>query len=153
MTDLTSKKEHFWWFTPYNSSGTPFCGTYDDSTFDLTLNSFWGPVRAIEIKGKFREADNGCTEVDYTIGQSKFIKTFSKVFFFIVLVATNSLLVVFRSKVEYPAFFALNGFLGFGLLWSYGINWVTKRMVNQRFKDEFEIGVADEFEKLAKGIH
>ncbi|HQQ97091.1 MAG TPA: hypothetical protein PLX35_07495 [Cyclobacteriaceae bacterium] len=152
LTDLTSKKEHFWWFTPYNSSGTPFCGTYDDSTFDLTLNSFWGPMRQFEIIGRYREADNGSTEIEYTIGRSKFMRTFLTIAFTIIFTAFNTVLIVFWDKVEYSGFFTLNGFLGFGVLWSCGINWVTKRIVNQRFKDEFEIGVEDKFEKLANGI-
>jgi hypothetical protein len=139
-------------FTPYNSSGTPFCGTFDDSTFNLTRNSFWRHVKSIEIKGQYRQEDNGSTIVDYTIGQSKFTRTLSTVFFCVVFVAINTFLFVFRDKVEYSAFFALNGFLGFGLLWAYGLNWVTKRIVNQRFKDELEIGVEDEWEKLANSI-
>jgi hypothetical protein len=152
LTELTSKEKDFYLFTPYNSSGKPFCGTFDDSTFDLTRNSFWRHVKAIQIKGKYREVDNGYTEIDYTIGQSKFMRTFSIIFFCVVFLAINTFLFLFRDKVEYSAFFALNGFLGFGLIWAYGLTWVTKRIVNQRFKDEFEIGVEDEWEKLANSI-
>jgi hypothetical protein len=152
LTELTTKEKDFYLFTPYNSSGTPFCGTFDDSTFDLTRNSFWRHVKLIQIKGKYRHDDNGSTIVDYSIGQSKFMRTFSIVFFCAVFVAINIFLFVFRDKVEYSVFFALNGFLGFGLLWAYGINWVTRRIVNQRFKDEFKIGVEDEWEKLANSI-
>jgi hypothetical protein len=43
----------------------------------------------------------------------------------------------------------INGFLAFGCLWVAIINWTTKRIVDQRFKEEFEIGVVDEWEKLA----
>lgn len=152
LTELTSKEKDFYFFTPYNSSGTPFCGIFDDSTFDLTRNSFWRHVKAIEIKGKYKQGDKGTTIVDYTRCQSKAMKIFSTVFFCIVFVAVNTFLFVFRDKIGYSAFFALNGFLGFGLLWAYGLNWVTKKIVNQRFKDEFEIGVVDEWEKLASSI-
>jgi hypothetical protein len=85
--------------------------------------------------------------VVYTIGQSKFMRTFSIIFFCGVVVALNSFLFVFRDKIEYSGFFALNGFLGFGLLLAFGLNWMTKRIVNQKFKDEFEIGVEDEWAK------
>ena len=43
-----------------------------------------------------------------------------------------------------------NGFLIFACLWVKAVNWVLKKIVNQRFKEEFEIGVEDEWEKLAK---
>ncbi|MCZ8216175.1 MAG: hypothetical protein O9262_08050, partial [Cyclobacteriaceae bacterium] len=33
----------------------------------------------------------------------------------------------------------LNGFLIIGNLWAFFINWITKRIINQRFKEEFEI--------------
>jgi len=46
-------------------------------------------------------------------------------------------------------FLTLNGFLIFGCLWVLTINWITKRIINQRFRDEFEIGMEDEWEKLA----
>ena len=152
LAELTSKEKHFYLFTPYNSSGTPFCGTFDDSTFDLTRNSFWRHVKSIEIKGKYRPVDNRFTHVDYTIGLSKFTRIFTIILFCLVSVGINTFLIVFVDKFEYSAFFALNGFLGFGLLWAYGLTWVTKRIVNQRFKDEFQIGVEDEWEKRANSI-
>ena len=43
----------------------------------------------------------------------------------------------------------INGFMIFAGLWGLTINWLTKRIVNKRFKEEFEIGVVDEWEKLA----
>lgn len=152
LTELTSKEKELYLFAAYNTSGPRFCGTFDDSTFDLTRNSFWRHAKSIEIKGKYRQVDNGFTDVDYTIGLSKFTRIFSMIFFCLVFVCMNTFLIVFVDKFEYSAFFALNGFLGFGLLWAYLLTWVTKRIVNQRFKDEFQIGVEDEWKKLAKTI-
>lgn len=152
LAELTSKEKVFYLFTPFNSSGTPFCGTFDDFTFDLTRNSIWRHVKSIEIKGKYKQLDNRFTDVDYTIGLSRFTRIFSIIFFCLVFVGINISLILFSDKFRYSAFFLLNGFLGFGLLWAYGLTWVTKRIVNQRFKDEFQIGVEDEWEKLANSI-
>jgi hypothetical protein len=116
LTELTSKEKDFYLLTPYNSSGTPFCGTFDDSTFDLTRNSFWRHVKALQIKGEYRQVDNGSTEVNYTIGQSKFMRTFSISFFCAVIVAINTFLIVFRDKVEYSAFFCAEWFSGFWIV-------------------------------------
>ena len=149
LTELTSKEKDFYFITPYNSSGTPFCGTFDESTFDLTKNSFWRHVKTIQIKGEYREADNNSTEVTFEVGLSKFTRNFSFVFGGLIFIGINTFFVVIRDKVDISIFLTINGFLAFGCLLGLTTNWVTKKIVNQRFKEEFEIGVEDEWEKLA----
>ena len=76
LHELTSKEKEFYLLTPYNFSGRPFCGKFDDATFILTRNSLWTHVKAIEIKGEYKDGGNGSTAVDYTVGHSKFMRAF-----------------------------------------------------------------------------
>ncbi len=150
LTELTSKEKDFYFITSYNSSGTMFCGTHDDQTFELTRNSFWRHVKVIIIKGEYKDADNNLTEVTYEVGLSKFTRNFLFVFAGLVFVAVNIFFLVVRDKVDPSVFLTINGFLAFGCLWGLTINWMTKKIVNQRFKEAFEIGIEEEWEKLAR---
>jgi hypothetical protein len=150
LTQQTSKEKAFFLVTPFNFSGTAFCGTFDDSKFDLTRNSFWIHVKAIEIKGEYQQADNKTTEVIYTIGISKFFKQFSWTAFGLGIIAFNTILFVFRDRTPISTFLTINGFFVFAYLWFLTVNWITTRLVNQRFQNEFEIGIEDEWEKLAR---
>lgn len=67
LAELTSKEKNFYFFTSYNFNGTPFCGVHDDKTFELTRNSFWQHVKAITIKGQYKQLDKDSTEVTYTL--------------------------------------------------------------------------------------
>jgi hypothetical protein len=155
LTELTSKEKDFSLFTSYNSSGTPFCGTYDDKTFELTRNSFWRHVKAIVIKGEYKEFDNNSTEVIYTIGVTKFMRNLTIVFACFSFILFNTVIIVNGDNFKEPflsVILTINGFIIFAGLWGLTINFLTKRIVNQRFKEEFEIGVVDEWEKLAASI-
>jgi hypothetical protein len=150
LTEITSPEKEFY-IIPYNFSGTPFCGTYDDSTFELTRNSLFIHVKAITIKGEFKGLDNTSTEVIFKIGWTKFRKYAFILFTCSAFIGLNTLLIVLRSNFDLSlkyAFLVLNGFLVFGCLWVLTINWITKRIIEQRFKEEFEIGLEDEWEKL-----
>jgi hypothetical protein len=151
LTELTSKEKDFYLFTSYNSSGTPFCGDYNDKTFELTRNSFWRHVKNIVIKGEYKEWDKNSTEVTYTVGWTKFMKTLFIVFPILTFIGLNTVLIVISKNSDYSllSLLAINGFLAFGCLWVAIVNWTTKRIVDQRFKQEFEIGQEDEWEKLA----
>ena len=144
LTELTSKEKDFYFITSYNSSGTPFCGTHDDKTFELTRNSFWRHFKTVIIKGEYKDADNNSTEVTYEVGLSKFARNFSLVFAGLIFVGLNIFLLVIRDKVKISLFLTVNGFLAFGCLLGLTINWVTKKIVNQRFEEEFEIGIKNE---------
>jgi hypothetical protein len=152
LTALTSKEKDFYFIISYNSSGTPFCGRYDDKTFDLTRNSFWRHVKFLIIKGEYKELNNNSTEVTYTIGWSKFVRNVFAVFTCIIFLGLNTVLLINADKYEYSfssLVLTVNGFLAFGCLWSAIVNLLTKRIVNQRFREEFEIGLEDEWERLA----
>jgi hypothetical protein len=152
LTELTSKEKDFFFISPYNSSGTPFCGTFDNSTFYLTRNSFWIHVKAIEIRGEYQQADNKTTEIIYTIGISRFFRHFSWTIFGLGITGLNTILFIFRDKASISLFVTINGFLIFAYLWFLTVNWITTKIVNQRFRQEFEIGIEDEWEKLAVSI-
>lgn len=152
LTELTSKEKDLYFFTPYNSSGTPFCGTYDESTFELTRNSFWRATKTITIKGEYKELDKNATEVTYEVGWTKFMTNLFIAFISIAFVGINTVILINRDNFGFPlqsVLLTFNGFLIFGCIWVRGVNWVLKKIVNQRFKVEFEIGVEDEWEKLA----
>ncbi len=151
LTELTSKEKDFYFITPYNSSGTPFCGEYDDRTFELTRNSFWQHVKVIVIKGEYNQLDNDSTEVSYALGWTKFTRNLFIVFISLAFVGLNTFLIVFsyKSGFKISSLLIINGFLAIGCLLISVVNWTTKKIVNQRFKEEFEIGLEDEWEKLA----
>ena len=149
LAQLTSKEKDFFLVTPYNFSGTPFCGSFDDKTFELTRNSFWIHVKAIEIRGNYQQADNKTTEVIYTIGISNFFRHFSWTTFGLGIIVFNTILFFFRDKIAMSGFVTINGFYIFAYLWLRTVNWITTKIVNQRFKNEFEIEIEDEWEKLS----
>ncbi len=149
LTELTSMEKPFYLLTPFNFSGKPFSGIFDDSKFGLTKNSFWTHVKAIEIKGEYRQSDNNTTEVIYTVGISRFFRIFSFMFFGLALIGFNTILFFNWDKVPISVFMTVNGFLIFACLWVLLVNWITSKIMNQRFQQEFEIGIEDEWEKLA----
>jgi hypothetical protein len=142
LAALTSKEKDFYFISPFNSSGTPFCGTYDDRTFELTRNSFWKHVKAIVIKGEYKDAENNSTEVIYELGWTKFMTNLFLVFICLIFLALNTFLIINREQANYSLLslsLTLNGFLLLGSLWIAIVNWVTKKIVNQRFKQEFRL--------------
>jgi hypothetical protein len=153
LTELVSEEKGFFFITSYNSSGTPFCGTHDDKSFELTRNSFWRHAKAITIRGEYKASDNNTTEVTYELGLSKFTK-----FFFIavnsaVFILFNTLVILTSNNFDSGILLMLlifHGFLVFANLWGFTVNWVTKKLVDRRFKEAFEIGIEDEWEKLAR---
>jgi len=137
LTELTSPEKDFYILTSYNSSGTPFCGTFNDSTFDLTRNSFWRHVKSVSISGQFKELDKTSTEVIYEVGISSFGKKVLKVLGGLAFVGLNAVLIF--NDVNLRLIMFINGWLIFMCLWGLGITWLTTKLVNQRFKQEFEI--------------
>lgn len=153
LTDLTSKEKDFYLLTPYNSSGAPFCGEFNDTTFELRRNSFWRHVKAFVIKGQYKELDNNSTDVTYTIGLTKFMRNLTILFGCFSFVILNLTIIINRGGFKepfLPILLTINGFMIFAGLWGLAMHWLTKRIVNERFKQEFEIGVVDEWEELVR---
>jgi hypothetical protein len=150
LVELTVPEKQVWLFSPFESSGKPFCGAFDDSTFELTRNSFWTHVKTIVVNGEYKQLDSNSTEVRYTVGLSKFARIFSIILLCIILPTICFLLI--KDRVHISTFFSVMGFIGFMILLQQGIIWITKKIVDQRFKEEFEIGIEDEWEKLANDI-
>lgn len=142
LTALTSEEKGFYFITPYNPSGTPFCGTYNESSFELTRNSFWTHAKAFVIKGEYKSFDHKSTEVTYEIGWRKFMRNLFIVFNVLAFIGINTVAIVNTENFDtslLSILLTLNGFLIVGNLWVFMTNWVTKRIINQRFKEEFEI--------------
>jgi hypothetical protein len=153
LTELTSPEKDFYIITPYNSSGTPFCGTYTDTTFELTRNSFWRQVKAIKIKGEYKEHDNYSTEVTYKVSAPKFVGPFLYITFAVIFIAMNIILLINYENFDFLTILTSNAWLifisAFIFIYVLGFDWITKKIVDQRFREEFEIGIEDEWEKLA----
>lgn len=152
LTELTSKEKDFYFLTPYDSSGTPFCGEFDDNTFELTRNSVWRHVKAFVIKGEYRALDNNSSDVTYTIALTKFMRNSTIVFSCFAFILFNAVIIINRNDFNesfWFIFLTINGVMIFAGFSGLIINGLTKRVVTQRFKEEFEIEVVDEWEKLA----
>lgn len=150
LAELTSKEDDFYFFTPYKFSGEPFCGAFDDDTFELTRNSFWRHVKAVVIKGEYKALDENSCEVTYTIGLTRFMRNSGIVIFCFFLVLFNAAIFINQASFHNPLLpnlLLVNGLIIFVGLWAFTINWVTKRIVSQRFKEEFEIDVVNEWER------
>ena len=46
----------------------------------------------------------------------------------------------------------INVFWSFAFLWGFLVNWITKKIVNQRFKEEFKIGIKDELDTHSESL-
>lgn len=155
LTELTSEEKGFYFITPYNFSGTPFCGTHDEQTFELTRNSFWQHVKAVVVKGEYKRLDDNSTEVTYDIGWTRFMRNLFIVLNSLVFIGINTFVIINRDLFDIPRLYVLltlSGFWVSGNLFVLTVNWVTKKTVDQRFREEFEIGVEDEWVKLANSI-
>src|SRR5260221_8288237 len=132
LAELTSKEK-----TLFNFSRKPFCGTFDGSTFDLARNSFWPHVKTIRIRGEYIKIGYNATEVIYEIGVSKSFQFLALLFFGSTFIGINIILIA--SKANASAIFTFSGFWIFAGLWYKGLNWMSTKVVNQRFQTEFEI--------------
>ncbi|HMV09523.1 MAG TPA: hypothetical protein PK325_09815 [Cyclobacteriaceae bacterium] len=120
LAELTSKEKDFYFLTPYNSSGTPFCGTFDDDTFELTRNSFWRHVKAVVIKGEYKALNENSCEVTYTIGLTRFMRNSAIVIFSFAFVLFNAVIFINQSSLNdsfLSILLTINGVLIFGDFW------------------------------------
>jgi hypothetical protein len=136
LKQLTTK-ESFFFLTPLDFSGKPFCGSFDHSTFDLTRNSMWQHIRAISIKGSYRR-EGDVTEVEYEVGVDKFSRIFARVVFILLAVGLN-IIVLVSHRFDASDVIALNFFLLAAWLLLAMMNWISKKIVEERFETEFEI--------------
>jgi hypothetical protein len=142
LAEITSPEKDFYLLTPYNLSGTIFCGRYDDTTFELTRNSFWQYIKIMKIKGEYKALNNKATEVIYEVGMSTRLRSLSFGFLGLMFIIINTSLFVNRANLDLTIFMTINGFLTFAFLWGVAMNWMAKKIVNQRFKEAFEIDVS-----------
>lgn len=104
----------------------------------------------LRIKGEYKESERSGTEVTYQIGWPKWMSYFLAILN-VLLFAGILLLVIFTNNQGNVKFICtLLGILVFGNGWVWLVNKITRSMIDQRFKDEFEIGVEDEWERLTQ---
>lgn len=151
LEELTSKEKDFF-FIPYDFSGKPFCGTYNASTFDLRRNSILSNVRMLRIKGEYKESERSGTEVTYQVGWPKWMSYFFVILNALIFLGIFLLVIFTNNQSNVKLIWTLLGIFAFGNGWVWLVNKITRSMIDQRFKDEFEIGVEDEWERLAQNI-
>jgi hypothetical protein len=149
LENLTSMEKDFF-IIPLSFSGKPFCGTYDASTFDLARNSILFNVRMLRIKGKYQDNEKAGTEVTYQIGWPKWMNYGFGVFNILVFAGILLLIVLTQNHNNVKLVLTLVGFFVIGNRWVWLVNKITRSVIDQRFKDEFEITVEDEWERLAQ---
>jgi len=152
LEKLTAHGDGIYFFTPYDFSGKPFFGTYDDTKFQIRKNSFWKHVIAVEIKGEYKPSANNLTEVNYEIKLSNFGQYFTFVVGGISFVFLNIFLITKRETFDFETRIVINGFWAFAFLWGFLVNWITKKIVDQRFKEEFKIGIKDELDTHSESL-
>lgn len=139
LAESTSPDEEFYIFTPYNFSGAPFCGTFDDARFELSRNSFWRHVKAIRITGKYWATEGDKTEVFVEIGLSKAQRIWIGVFILVVFVSLNSILVFNPGLSDVHLTLTINGLLVVSALWWLLRERMIVKRISRRFNSEFEI--------------
>src|SRR5258708_38383594 len=112
LKELTSSEGGFYLLTPYNSSGTPFCGTFNETTFELTRNSYWRHVKNIIIKGEY-DSDKHSTKVNYEVGLSKTVRYLMKGFLICSLILFNGIVLYNSDSFNLSIFLTINGFIIF----------------------------------------
>jgi hypothetical protein len=152
LEKLTAHGDGIYFFTPYDFSGKPFFGTYDDTKFQIRRNSFWRHVIAVEIKGEYKPSANNLTEVNYEVKLSKFGRYFTFIIGGLSFVFLNILLIIKGETFDIKTTMVINGFWGFAFLLGFFVNWITKKIVNQRFKEEFKIGIKDELDTHSESL-
>ncbi len=113
LKELTSSDEGFYLLTPYNLSGTPFCGTFNGRTFELTRNSHWRHVKNIIIKGEYGDSDKHSTKVTYEVGLSKTMKNLMKGFLIFSIILFNGFVLYSSDHFNLSIFLTINGFIIF----------------------------------------
>lgn len=142
-------------FTIFNLlgfSGKPFRGIFDDSTFALVRNSGWKNARVIEITGEYKASDDNFTEVTYDVGISKKSLILSYVGGVIMLAGITAIYFFDGDSMNASGALALTGFVVLCFLLQFVSHRITKKLVDQRFREEFEIGQEseeEEWERLA----
>jgi len=99
------------------------------------------------VKGEYKRQDDNSTDVTYSVGLTRFTRILFIVFSSFVFIGINVFLIANRNIFDrslLSILLALNGFWVMGNVFGLIVNWVTKKIVDQRFREEFEIGVEDE---------
>ncbi len=137
LTELTAFDQTISFFTRYGFSGKPFNGTFTNDTFELTKNSNWQHIKGILIKGTYKINSNNKTKIELEIETSNKLKIFIRILFILVLLIINTLLM--NSNFDSSKIFILNGWVIFMFLFGAIITKFSKFLVNQKFKNEFEV--------------
>lgn len=115
-----------------------FYGLFDDSAFNLTMNSTLFPPLYV-IKGKYKNT-NSTLNINYTIeSNSKFGLLWMKFFPIIFLFVINFLFLLSSNKMPIEVYIVFNSFTIFIIFFS---RWDIKRRkknIEQKFIEIFEI--------------
>jgi hypothetical protein len=115
-----------------------FYGLFDDSAFNLTMNSTLFPPLYV-IKGKYKNTNNTLI-INYTIEpNSKFGLLWMKFFPIIFLFVINLLFLLSSNKIPFEVFIVFNSFTIFILFYSRWDMKRRKKNMEKKFIEIFEI--------------
>lgn len=104
----------------------------------------------LRIKGEYKESERSGTEVTYQIGWPKWTSYFLVILDILLFVGIFLLVIFTNNQNNLKLIWTLLGIFAFGNGWVCLVNKITRSLIDQRFKDEFEIEVEDEWERLAQ---
>lgn len=85
----TNEEASIWFFTPKILNDKPFCGKVENSTSNLSLNSFMPEQKVVSIKGTFKEIDENEFLVEFSVGISFLAKIWNISIFILALTFIN----------------------------------------------------------------
>lgn len=133
------KSSLFGIFTMFGGNNSKFFyGLFDDSAFNLTMNSTIMPPLYV-IKGKYKNT-NSTLSINYTIeSNSKFRLLWMKFFPIIFLFVINLLFLLSSNKIPFEVYIVFNLFTIFILFYSRWDMKRRKKNMEQKFIEIFEI--------------
>lgn len=147
LKEFTTKEPYFWFFTPKQLDGKPFCGKFDDSSFQLTSNSHFVYVKQIKIIGTYRKTNYNKTRLDFTIGLSKIDKILISIFLVLFFIMCNVAIISSFPKDEngetnyFISIFCANFVYSFIFLGVVFQIYIPIKNVKKKFYKYFEINV------------
>lgn len=133
LKSLITKEKLIWFLTPI-FNGSSFCGTFDNDSFSLNLNTSIRSLKPFYIKGIYKKSNNNYNII-YEIDSTKASKVFSIIVIIIAFIIFN--LLAFSDAKEILLFpnIIISGFVLFGALMQIFI----KHYIKRKFEKLFEL--------------
>lgn len=135
LKNKVTDEPFFWFFTPKVFNDKPFTGKVDQSTFDLSLNSYFKSFKYMRIRGSYKKKLEDLYYIEYDIDIPKGIKIFSLIIYIFSFSFINIMIYQDTGKIEeFPNIIALAF-----LLWYFLVNTILKIKNKKKFVNEFNL--------------